>query len=134
MPSDWSDDDDWEGELSLGEGAGTWGHAASPDTSQHRRGRGAQIQLPAETMQGRLEAQVQEAMKRHVATWDVRDVCNWVEVIGFPQYRRKFSHNRCVGSFAGRLLWLRLCLCLCLKSLCGVQAQRSTAWCDSYII
>ena len=33
-------------------------------------------------------------MERHPSSWDVRDVCNWVEVIGFPQYRRKFSHNR----------------------------------------
>jgi hypothetical protein len=54
--------------------------------------------------QGRLEAAVMEAMKRHVATWDVRDVCNWVEVIGFPQYRRKFAHNRCVHACAQALL------------------------------
>ena len=34
------------------------------------------------------------SVQRHPSLWDVRDVCNWVEVIGFAQYRRKFSHNR----------------------------------------
>lgn len=35
--------------------------------------------------QGRLEAEVHEALRRHISTWDVRDVCNWVDVVGFPQ-------------------------------------------------
>lgn len=50
-----------------------------------------------ETMRERLEMAVTEAMRRHPCTWDVREVCNWIEVIGFMQYRRKFSHNSVEG-------------------------------------
>ena len=35
-----------------------------------------------------------DAMRRHVKSWDVRDVCHWVEYIGLGQYRGKFLHNR----------------------------------------
>ncbi len=45
------------------------------------------------TIQQRLEMAVAEANERHPSTWDVQDVCNWVEVIGFMQYRKKFLHN-----------------------------------------
>lgn len=47
--------------------------------------------------QARLAAVVAEQLKRHISTWDVLDVCNWVEAIGFLQYRKKIAHNGCVG-------------------------------------
>lgn len=45
------------------------------------------------TAQARLELTVAEAMQRHVATWDVREVCNWIQVIGMEQYRPKFMNQ-----------------------------------------
>ena len=57
------------------------------------KGRGRE----GETMRDRLEMAVTEAMRRHPCTWDVREVCNWIELIGFMQYRRKFSHNSVDG-------------------------------------
>jgi len=45
-------------------------------------------------LQGRLDAAVAEACRRHITTWDVLDVCNWIESIGFLNYRKKFAHNR----------------------------------------
>ena len=48
-------------------------------------------------MRDRLEMAVTEAMRRHPCTWDIKEVCNWIEVIGFMQYRRKFSHNSVDG-------------------------------------
>lgn len=50
-----------------------------------------------DTMKGRLDAAVAEACKRHICTWDVLDVCNWVESIGFLCYRKKFAHNSIDG-------------------------------------
>ncbi len=70
---------DEEGEYHEGRGGGGGGRR------QERRA--------GETIRERLEMAVEEALGRHPSLWDVRDVCNWVEVIGFVQYRRKFSHN-----------------------------------------
>jgi hypothetical protein len=36
-------------------------------------------------------------MARPLVSWDVKDVCNWVEVIGFGQYRRRFAHHSVDG-------------------------------------
>ncbi|GAX73673.1 hypothetical protein CEUSTIGMA_g1124.t1 [Chlamydomonas eustigma] len=58
---------------------------------------------PVETMRSRLEAAVMEALQRHPSLWDVKDVCNWVEVLGFMQYRRKFSHNCVDGTLLLKL-------------------------------
>eukprot|EP00967_Tisochrysis_lutea_P034438 scaffold41107_cov17-Tisochrysis_lutea.AAC.2 len=43
---------------------------------------------------------VGDLMRRHPATWGVRDVGTWVEYIGLGQYRKKFMHH----SVDGRLL------------------------------
>jgi hypothetical protein len=43
---------------------------------------------------------VADLMRRHPATWDVRDVGTWVDHIGLGQYRKKFMHH----SMDGRLL------------------------------
>ncbi|KAF5837276.1 hypothetical protein DUNSADRAFT_4603 [Dunaliella salina] len=59
--------------------------------------RGKRGQNFEDTMKGRLDAAVAEACKRPISTWDVRDVCNWVESIGFLCYRKKFAHNSIDG-------------------------------------
>lgn len=68
-------------------GRGTGQPPPSPSASSGGRGRGTL------TPEQRLELAVTEAMQRHASLWDIRDVCNWVEYMGFPEYRRKFSHN-----------------------------------------
>ncbi|MEW5305010.1 MAG: hypothetical protein WDW36_007581 [Sanguina aurantia] len=46
------------------------------------------------------EQEAQEVCSRPPTTWDVRDVCVWVDSIGMGQYRQKFAHH-CID---GRLL------------------------------
>lgn len=67
-------------------GAGGGGHTYW-EAGGTRRG------APGPSTRDRMEASVRGALARHPSLWDVRDVCNWVEVVGFEQYRKKFAHN-----------------------------------------
>ncbi|GFH22797.1 SAM domain-containing protein, partial [Haematococcus lacustris] len=58
---------------------------------------------PVSDVEARVEVAVREALGRPVTSWDVRDVCNWVQAIGFPQYRTKFAHNSVKGDLLLRL-------------------------------
>ncbi|KAL6749707.1 hypothetical protein V8C86DRAFT_3144871, partial [Haematococcus lacustris] len=94
------DDDEWNGEIGevsfspdqAGGRADRWPRAASPARSPRPL-----------TPQARVEVAVREALGRPVTSWDVRDVCNWVQAIGFPQYRTKFAHNSVKGDLLLRL-------------------------------
>lgn len=35
-------------------------------------------------------------MQMPVASWGVKEVCDWVEIIGLGQYRKRFLHH-CIG-------------------------------------
>jgi len=65
---------------------------------------------------GRHAELLADLMRRHPATWGVRDVGMWVEYIGLGQYRKKFMHH----SVDGRLLLqvtdrlLKVCVCVCV--------------------
>ncbi|KAL4855244.1 Dual specificity protein kinase splA [Chlorella vulgaris] len=50
-----------------------------------------------------LEARVSKQMGRDPAEWTVREVCDWLELIGLGQWRRAFVHNAVSGALLLRL-------------------------------
>ncbi|KAG1671902.1 hypothetical protein FOA52_003469 [Chlamydomonas sp. UWO 241] len=83
-------EDSWEGELK------PLGEAAPPSLSTGTRydPHSESRERPASAApRDRNGAAASDLSRRHPMTWDVRDVCNWIESIGLGQYRKKFMHN-----------------------------------------
>jgi len=91
--------DSWEGDVRPLNRRRPGSSVASSTASREDAGRSRSRPASA-APRDRQGAIVEDLMRRHPVTWDVRDVCTWVDVIGMGQYRRKFAHN-CID---GRLL------------------------------
>ena len=55
---------------------------------------GKQVQAHAERLREGVAWQLRELP---VASWSVREVCDWVEHLGMGQYRKRFLHQRING-------------------------------------
>lgn len=53
-----------------------------------------QVQSHAERLREEVAWQLRELP---VASWSVREVCDWVEHLGLAQYRKRFLHQRISG-------------------------------------
>jgi len=52
--------------------------------------------LQVQSHRQRMEEGVRRQMQVPVASWGVKEVCNWAEYIGLGQYRKRFLHH-CIG-------------------------------------
>ncbi|KAL4443818.1 hypothetical protein ABPG75_011555 [Micractinium tetrahymenae] len=80
--------------------AGTLGSRPSSVAPSSRPGSASPKKQPARPCSGRpgLEARVSRQMNRDPADWTVTEVCDWLELIGLGQYRRRFVHNAVSGA------------------------------------
>ena len=80
-------------------------HQASLQEQQHTQKR-AQPQRPHSALtlpKEKLQASVRQQMRQPVERWGVLEVCNWVEVLGLPQHRKRFLHQGINGQLLLKL-------------------------------
>ena len=70
-----------------------------------------------------MEEGVRRQMQVPVASWGVKEVCDWAEYIGLGQYRKRFLHHCIGGSLLMDLTEHNLKVCAALLLTCKVHSH-----------
>ena len=70
-----------------------------------------------------MEEGVRRQMQVPVASWGVKEVCDWAEYIGQGQYRKRFLHHCIGGSLLLDLTEHNLKVCAALLLTCKVHSH-----------